>query len=247
MSDQNNTQDLSALESRLTALQTDMNAALSGATRRRTISMVVAIIAVVAVFIYMSIILNRLGILIKETSIDALADLAEQRLRAEVDTQSADLIREALAYAPQAADQLEERIMSAPGELTEQLRQMAKKELTNRIQEVEPQIIDALKQVLDDALAKAGKDQITDAEFQDILAKVATAIADSGHQAIDELRVLYHTGGESPPGADDIMAYFDLLAEGKDLTARQVHHRAVVLQTLAVMAKYQQESGSAKE
>ena len=245
MTEQGNTQDLSALEGRLAALRTDMDAALSGANRRRTMSLVVAIIAIVVAFVYMTYISSQLTQVIQLTSINKLADTAEDRLTAIIDDRSQELTQKALAYAPKAADQLEEQIMNAPGDLSDRLRTLAKDQLTARVRQIEPQIVEALKGVLDDALTNAGGKKLTEEEFQAMLRQVSRKIAGSGWQAIAELREVYHTGGEAPPGADDFLAYFNLLAENKGLTARQVHHRAVVLHTLAVLAMYHQQAGGA--
>ena len=243
MTEQGNTPDLSALESRLAGLRRDMDAALGGAVRRRTVSLVVSIILVVAAIIYMSWFSSQLNKLFKQTTIDELANIAEDRLNAEIDKQSSEFTQMALDQAPEMADRLEEEVMKAPAELSNRFRAFAKDELNAKVKEYEPQIHAALNEVVDNALAKSGKEQLTEAEFKAVLGEVSEELANRGSEAIKELRRIYKTGGESPPGADDIMALFERLADDRGLNDREKHLRKVVRQTLAVMAKYREEKG----
>lgn len=245
MNDQANTQDLSSLESRLAAVRRDLVAAAATATKRRVVSLIVLLIIIIAMIIYLSIIF---GMLKRDLTLDSLAMIAETKLDAIIDDQSQKLIADAKAYAPEAAEMLKERAMSAPAQLAQELRTRAKDELSKQIAVVEPQIIDALKELIDRAYNEAGAADgkpMTQEQFDDFLRTVAQLTVDETLAAINEARKLYLTGGDLGVGASNILDYLNLLAsEPTKLDTRGQHHRKIVTQTLAVLEKYQQEKAT---
>jgi len=246
MNDQANTQDLSSLESRLAAVRGDLTAAAATATKRRVVSLVVLLIIIIAMIIYLSVIFGKLK---KELTLESLAYIAETKLDTIIADQSQKLIADAKAYAPEAGEMLKERAMDAPAQLAQELRKRAKAELQNQIATVEPQIIDALKQLIDKAYQDAGAEDgkpLTQAEFDEFLRKVADmAIRETMH-AIYEARELYLSGGDLGVGATDIIDYMNFLAsEPTQLDLRQQHHRKIITQTLSVLEKFQKEKAQA--
>jgi len=245
MSEQENATDLSSLDSRVAALRTDMDAAVGAATKKRKVSIVMAIVAVLVVILYMTFIRNQFDKLFAATTINKLADIGDTWLNDTIDSKSAKLIAKAKSYAPELAVKLETQVMGAPEDLSKRFRAMVKDQLEAKVKEVEPQLIEKLKEVLAEAQAKGGTGgTVSQAELNDILKRVSEEIIKSGTDAIAQMRKLYHDGGDSnTPGADQIIGHLNYLVKNQGLSEREKHQRKIFRQTLAVVAKYHQERG----
>ena len=235
------------MESRLASVRRDLNAAAASATKRRVVSLVVLLIIIIVMIIYLSVILGKLK---KELTLDTLATIAETKLDAVIDNQSQKLIADAKAYAPEAAAMLKERALGAPAQLAQELRIRAKDGLSEQITEVEPQIIDALKELINKAYIQAGSadgEPMTQEQFDNFLRTVAQLTVNETVRAIYDARKLYLDGGDMGVGATKLLDYFDFLAsDPTQLDTRQQHHRKIVTQTLAVLEKYQKEAAAAE-
>ena len=243
MNDQASKPDLSSLESRLAGVQRDLAAAAAGAAKRRVVSLVVLVIIVVAMIIYLSVITSMVK---KEATIENLAYIVEAKLDAVIDDQSRNLIQMAKDKAPELAKELETRALAAPAQITQQLRTMAKDGIKEQIDAVEPQLISALKEMIEKVYAEAsGEDgkRMTEDEWQAFLKDVGEITIKRTKEAIAEARRLYLTGGDLGTGAGQFLNYMELLAgDEANLTERQKHHARLFTRTLEVLEKYQTEA-----
>ena len=233
------------MESRLAAVRRDLNAAAATATKRRVISLVVLLVLIIFMIIYLSVIFSKLK---SELTLDSLAYIAEAKLDAVIEDQSQKFIADAKAYAPEAAAMMKERALSAPAQLAQELRARAKEGLSEQVAIVEPQIVDALKELIDKAYIKAGGDDgtpMTQEEFDNFLRTVAQLTVSETMRAIYQARDLYLTGGDLGVGASKIIDHMDMLAsDPTKLDTRGKHHRKIVTQTLAVLEKYQMDKAA---
>ena len=175
-------------------------------------------------------------------------------LHGEVATAAAEagkhiLCEKPMALSAEAADAMIEAAQKARVKLMiGQVRRFDHRyaSIKEQIDAVEPQLISALKEMIEKVYAEAsGEDgkRMTEDEWQAFLKDVGEITIKRTKEAIAEARRLYLTGGDLGTGAGQFLNYMELLAgDEANLTERQKHHARLFTRTLEVLEKYQTEA-----
>lgn len=171
---------------------------------------------------------------------DAHASYAQRadRLIAEGQEKVGDKLTAALIdAAPNVVDQVAAQIAAAPAVVTEEIRMRVRNEAESALPELEAQVIASLEETLDRVHAKAEEEsggKMDEQAFNQLSARIADEYGKQIRQMVQQAH------GRFDEHAGQLYGYFQLLAEGTDeqLTARQKHHREMVVSVLAVLEKY---------
>lgn len=225
--------NLNAVEARMAALRMDLEAALASATRRTTTMRVVLIIIILAMIGYFTFIYKQLA------TVDAelVAGYAEAKINERLEDGAAQLTANIKNRAPELIAELEERAMSAPQLLSRQLRQLLLVKIDEAAPQLEQDVVEGLTAVIDQvaihgdhASGPVDEEQFTAFQIQ---------VADEYFKQISELIKQAHQ--TYVDGSAPIWGYLERLATAEDLSARERHHRDLVVSTLSVLEKYSSE------
>ncbi|MBL4700566.1 MAG: hypothetical protein JKX85_04835 [Phycisphaeraceae bacterium] len=220
------------LEERLMRLQATLDETLSSATRRKSTSLVILVIGLIALSFYLMVAYYKIAEFDSKVVILNL----ENYTRQQVDLARPQLAEQLIAYAPDAADQLESLVRQAPGQLTSQVRYSIKQLVVDAIPDLEAKLYLQLKDGLDQAHEKLPKDdsgQVDEKAFRAAMDDVAASYGKEVQKLVDQIHAIYTLR------AKDILDSLTLLAKGKNLDASQQQLRGAMIRFLQLMEKWE--------
>ncbi len=220
--------DTKILEERMIRLQGALDDALNSAGRRKSNSLVIMVVALIALSFYLMIAYFKVAEFDAQTVILSL----ESYTRQQIDASRPELTRQLIAYAPQATDQLEALIRKAPEELTLQLRSSIQKIVADALPDLEAELHKQVTQALDEAYAsmpKADNGQVDEEVFRKAMDELAVVYGQQVQKMIDQVHKLYVKRSQ------EILSGLDHIARGQQLTPAQQHLRDALVSFLQLM------------
>ncbi len=220
--------DTKILEERMIRLQGALDDALHSAGRRKSNSLVIMVVALIALSFYLMIAYFKVAEFDARTVILSL----ESYTRQQIDASRPELTRQLIAYAPQATDQLEALIRKAPEELTLQLRSSIQQIVANALPDLEAELHKQVTMALDEAYAsmpKGENGQVDETVFRKAMDELAVVYGQQVQKMIDQVHKLYVQRSQ------EILLGLDHIARGQQLTHAQQHLRDALVSFLQLM------------
>jgi hypothetical protein len=224
--------DTQILEERMIRLQGALDDALHTASHRKSNSLIIMVLALVAISFYLMVAYYKVAEFDAQTVVLSLESYTRQQFEAS----RPELTRQLIAYAPQATAQLETLIRKAPAELTFQLRSSISQIVSQAIPDLEAELHKHMTSALDDAYAqmpKAEKGHVDEAVFRKAMDDLAVVYGQEVQKMIAQVHQLYINRSA------EILAGLDHLALGQNLTPPQQHLRQSLVSFLQLMEHWE--------
>ncbi|MFG0250169.1 MAG: hypothetical protein ACF8OB_14875 [Phycisphaeraceae bacterium JB051] len=224
--------DTKTLEQRMIRLQGALDEALNSAGKRKSNSLIIMVIALIALSFYLMIAYFKVAEFDAKTVVLSL----ESYTRQQIDASRPELTRQLIAYAPKATDQLEALIRKAPEELTIQLRSSILQIVTQALPDLEAQLHKQVTAALDEAYAsmpKAENGQVDEEVFRKAMDEMAIVYGQEVQKMIDQVHKLY------VKRSHEILSGLDHIARGQQLTPAQAHLRDALVSFLQLMEHWE--------
>ncbi len=229
--------EIKAIEDQISQLQTALDQTVAAAQRRKTSTLIVMLVAVVAMAIYLTVAYNKVADFDSEVVVYSLESYIHDQLNAS----TADLSETLQSYAPTAMDRGEEAIRAMPARLVEELKTQISAVIEDVIPELEAGLINQIQAAVEHAkevVDAHGDGKVDEAAFKKMLDTLAAAYG--GH--VDRLvtEVYNHYTANSA----ELFTYLDGLSRGQGLDQRQRHHQRMIVIFLQLMEVWGNEKAS---
>jgi len=223
--------NIGALERRLADLHRSLDGAVDSAARKRTISLIIMLVMAVAMAIYLFVAFRAIAD-VQVRDITATLELRAQERLASSRAEMANALKDA---APGIFDEAEKVIMELPQSMVQEARVALRTEIAKATPALEEQLLETVRSSLQALRAEIGagpNDQISEAQFRQILEKVAESF---GLQLTDMVERLYATYRTH---FGDHINELTRVAKGETVDQREDRRRRVIMLLKAMYDKY---------
>lgn len=231
--------DTKVLEERLMRLQASLDETLGSASKRKSNTLVIMVVAVLALSFYLMVAYYKIAEFDSNTVILNMEDYT----RNQIDQMRPELSQQLIAYAPQATRELESLLRNVPEELTTQLRLSIQKIVADVLPGLETDMYAHLKQALDQAatdLPKKEDGTVDEAEFKKVMDELGATYGKEVQKLVDQIHQEYKAK------ASEVLTALDLLARGQGLDPSQRELRQAMIRFLQLMEKWEPQISDIK-
>ena len=231
--------DTQVLEERLMRLQASLDESLGSASKRKSNTLVIMVIAVLGLSFYLMVAYYKIA----EFDSNTVVLNMEAYTLSQIDAMAPELSQQLIAYAPQATSELESLLRNAPKELTSQLRLSIKTIVADVLPGLEADLYAYIKQALDQAatdLPKKEDGTVDQAEFKKVMDELGAAYGNEVQKLVDRIHQEYKSK------ATEILTAMDHLARGQGLDPSQHELRQAMIRFLQLMEKWEPDISKIK-